>query len=65
MHRDIKAANVMLKEDGVIKLGDFGVSAILKSRNQKRHTFIGSPNWMAPEVALCETNQKQTYTHKV
>eukprot|EP00055_Hartaetosiga_balthica_P016737 m.106939 g.106939 ORF g.106939 m.106939 type:complete len:322 (+) comp9166_c0_seq2:81-1046(+) len=64
MHRDIKAANIMLSRNGVVKLGDFGVSALMKSKNGKRSTFIGSPNWMAPEVAQCETNNSMKYNHK-
>ena len=65
IHRDIKAANLMLTDAGRVKLGDFGVSAMLRNRNQRRSSFIGSPNWMAPEVALCETDHKQSYDYKV
>eukprot|EP00056_Hartaetosiga_gracilis_P023101 m.35208 g.35208 ORF g.35208 m.35208 type:complete len:350 (+) comp9993_c0_seq2:217-1266(+) len=64
MHRDIKAANIMLSRRGVVKLGDFGVSALMKSKTGKRNSFIGSPNWMAPEVAQCETNSSKKYNSK-
>jgi len=48
VHRDLKPHNVFLTSDGILKIGDFGLSATLM--HGMRTTHVGTPCYLAPEV---------------
>eukprot|EP01087_Luapelamoeba_hula_P024404 TRINITY_DN927_c0_g1_i1.p1 TRINITY_DN927_c0_g1~~TRINITY_DN927_c0_g1_i1.p1 ORF type:complete len:586 (-),score=139.11 TRINITY_DN927_c0_g1_i1:7-1764(-) len=50
IHRDIKCANILVDEEGNVKLADFGVSAQIKDEAEKKQTTTGTALWMSPEV---------------
>ena len=49
MHRDLKLENLMLCEDGYIKMIDFGLSQFLEE-GQLAHKSAGTREYMAPEM---------------
>ncbi|EON64246.1 PLK protein kinase [Coniosporium apollinis CBS 100218] len=53
VHRDLKTGNLFLDKNMNIKVGDFGLAAVLLSQNDigaRRTTMCGTPNYLAPEI---------------
>jgi serine/threonine protein kinase len=50
LHRDIKSQNIFLTDEGVIKVGDFGISRVLQNTCDCAHTFVGTPYYLSPEL---------------
>ena len=53
IHRDIKSQNVLIKDDGTVKLSDFGIASTGDSNQQltQTDTVMGSVHYLAPELA--------------
>ena len=52
IHRDIKSLNIMMCKDGMVKIGDLGVSRQVGQETMMLQTFYGTPLYASPE--LCE-----------
>ncbi|PRZ33874.1 serine/threonine protein kinase [Antricoccus suffuscus] len=51
-HRDVKPGNILVSDDGRIKLADFGISRkVDESQLTRTGLMVGSPSYIAPEVA--------------
>ena len=51
IHRDVKPSNVLVSEDGVVKLMDFGIARVVGGeRHTKTGVLVGTPEYMAPEL---------------
>ena len=58
-NRDLKTANIFLTKEGVVKLGDFGISKQLEG--SKANTVLGTPYYISPEmVSGCGFNKDKT-----
>ena len=55
LHRDLKPENIMLRNDGYVKLLDFGLAKLIDPSDSVAHTLpgviLGTPQYMSPEQA--------------
>ncbi len=49
IHRDLKLGNLFLDSDMNIKVGDFGLAALIESPGERKKTICGTPNYITPE----------------
>lgn len=52
IHRDVKSDNILISKEGDVKLADLGCAVQMYDGEAARNTIIGTPGWMAPELAL-------------
>lgn len=61
IHRDIKSQNVLIKDDGTIKLADFGIAVLNNSMGlTSKDSVLGSVHYIAPELIKGESASMQS-----
>jgi serine/threonine protein kinase len=50
IHRDLKMGNIFLDSHMDVKIGDFGLAAVVLDEKDRRQTLCGTPNYIAPEI---------------
>ncbi|KAF9479342.1 Pkinase-domain-containing protein [Pholiota conissans] len=56
IHRDLKLGNLFLDANMNVKVGDFGLAALIENPGERKKTICGTPNYIAPEVLFDTAN---------
>ena len=56
IHRDLKLGNIFLDSNMNVKVGDFGLAALIENPGERKKTICGTPNYIAPEVLFDTAN---------
>lgn len=56
-HRDLKLENILIDQDGYIRIIDYGLAKIIDD-NQQAMSFCGTPEYLAPEMVLHQGHDK-------
>ncbi|KAH8101081.1 kinase-like domain-containing protein [Cristinia sonorae] len=56
IHRDLKLGNIFLDAHMNVKVGDFGLAALIENPGERKKTICGTPNYIAPEVLFDTAN---------
>lgn len=63
LHRDLKIGNLFLDQNMNLRIGDFGLAAILLPGDKRRQTLCGTPNYIAPEIL--DKDRSKGHDHQV
>eukprot|EP00730_Choanoeca_flexa_P013469 TRINITY_DN5355_c0_g1_i2.p1 TRINITY_DN5355_c0_g1~~TRINITY_DN5355_c0_g1_i2.p1 ORF type:complete len:208 (+),score=47.67 TRINITY_DN5355_c0_g1_i2:111-734(+) len=65
MHRDVKGGNLLLTRNYAVKLTDFDTAFPFDSNKLQTHYHaVGTPYWMAPEMAACNYPEGYVYDQR-
>jgi serine/threonine protein kinase len=54
VHGDIKPQNLLVGENGIVKIADFGISKMLSNSDEQLGNAAGTPAFMSPELCAAE-----------
>ena len=64
IHRDVKLKNIFFheREQDIILLGDFGLATRMTYPEERKYSFAGTPNFVAPEIVECNRDGRNGYS---